>query len=95
MAAKKTPAVKQLAVEGEMTIFNASAIREQLLQGLQANKTLHVDLSAVTEFDTAGLQLMLASKTLADKQQITLRFTQPAEAVTELLELSGMQALLA
>jgi anti-anti-sigma regulatory factor len=45
-----------------MTIYQAQAQKEQLLAALAATEHLELDLSAVTEMDTAGLQLLLLLK---------------------------------
>lgn len=95
MAQKKAVTANTVMIEGEMTIFNAAAIQAQLLQAMQSGSALQVDLSAVTEFDTAGLQLMVAAKKMADQQQIRLQFSQPTTPVVELLTLSAMTALVA
>lgn len=93
MANKKSTPPATLKIEGEMTIFNVAAIKEQLATALQSGNKLEVDLSAVTEYDSAGLQLMVAAKKWADQQEIDLNFNQPSESVLSLLELSEMQAL--
>jgi anti-anti-sigma factor len=92
MAQKKT-AAKKLALTGEVTIFTAAAMKDELLQAMEACESLNVDLSAVTEFDTSGLQLLVSAKKLADEQQTSLQFSKPTESVTSLLKLSGMTAL--
>lgn len=84
-----------LPLDGEMTIFTAAAVREQLLQAMQDKSAIDVDLSAVSEFDTSGLQLMVAAKKMAEEKNIRLTFTQIPDVVTELLQLSRMTALAA
>lgn len=94
MTQEKTTVNEVLLLEGEMTIFNAAAIREQLLNAMQDKAALEIDMSSVSEFDTSGLQIMVAAKKLAKQNNTRLKFTQMPNAVTELLELSRTAALI-
>ena len=51
-----------LAVEGEMTIYRAAELKPALLDAVRAHEAPALDLSAVTEFDSAGLQLLLVAR---------------------------------
>jgi anti-anti-sigma factor len=48
-------------VTGEMTVYTAAAVKSALLEALRAHQEVafELDLSEVTELDTAGLQLLL------------------------------------
>ncbi|GAB6042414.1 STAS domain-containing protein [Endothiovibrio diazotrophicus] len=48
-----------LRPEGELTIFAAAELKQPLLDALNGAPGLTLDLSAVEELDTAGLQLLL------------------------------------
>lgn len=52
-------AVPTLALEGELTIQTAGDRKAALLALLERGERVAVDLSGVTEMDTAGLQLLL------------------------------------
>lgn len=81
-----------LRIEGEMTIYQAAEIKQTLLAALVQHDALDIDLSAVTEIDTAGLQLLVAAKKSAQDRQKELHLTAHSEAVVEafeLLDLSG------
>ena len=78
-----------LAIEGELTIFRASELKPVLLDNTSLSQ---IDLSGVTELDSAGVQLlMLAKKTaLAEGRQLTLRaHSPPVMEVFELLNVAG------
>lgn len=52
-----------LRIAGAMTIYEAAAGKVALLRAFAESKAgMAVDLSAVTEIDTAGLQLLAMSK---------------------------------
>lgn len=78
-----------LHIEGELTIFRAMELKPALLQTPPLDD---IDLSGVTEIDTAGVQLlMLAKKTaLADKRNLKLVAHSPA--VIDVFELLNVAA---
>jgi anti-sigma B factor antagonist len=51
-----------LEIEGELTVHTAAEHRGPLLELLEPEGELALDLSAVTELDTAGLQLLLLAQ---------------------------------
>ena len=64
----------RLAILEEMTIYQAQTQKEQLLAALAATEALDLDLAAVPEIDTAGLQLLLLLKreALQQSKQLTI-----------------------
>ncbi len=52
----------RLSIEEEMTIYQAPAQKEQLMSALQTADRLELDLSAVSNIDSAGLQLLILLK---------------------------------
>ena len=56
-----------LCLEGELTIYNAADTKARLAEGLGRPGGLAVDLSAVTEVDSAGLQLLVLARREADR----------------------------
>ena len=78
-----------LRIQGELTIFRAEEIKQALLAAPAAQE---VDLSGVTDIDTAGLQLLLLAKRSALAQQRALRLIAPSAVVAELFELLGLVA---
>jgi anti-anti-sigma factor len=85
MGAKKKPksAVTALCIEGELTIFRAAELKPVLLDPSQS---IEVDLSGVSDIDTAGLQLLMMAKKAAQAQDRCLRLVRHSPAVTELFE---------
>ena len=83
---------KTLAIEGELTIYRAAELRQALLDGLREDGDLTIDLSGVTEFDSAGVQLLIAAKKSAAAGARSLRLSGHSPAVLsafETLDLAG------
>lgn len=82
----------RLRIEGEMTIYQAADLRQMLLASLEHGDELEIDLSAVSEIDAAGVQLLVAAKRAALAAQKPLRLTAhsgPVVEAFELLDLGG------
>jgi len=84
-----------LPLKGELTIGKADAARDQLLAALERAQHVMVDLSGVAEFDSAGLQILLAAKKSAAGSGKTLRFTDSSLPVLDVLNLVGLAGLAA
>lgn len=82
--------IHRLDIKGELTIFTAADLRLRLLGALDVGAELEVDLSAVSEMDSAGMQLLVATKKDAAARNKTLRFTGHSPAVVDLLELCDL-----
>lgn len=82
--------VVHLAINDEMTIYTVLEHKTALSEQLKANKELQLDLSGVTELDSAGLQLLLFLKREANDRQIQLSLTQHSQAVVEVFELLNL-----
>lgn len=95
MANESSPAASRahvLRVEGEMTIYRAAELKDTLLQAVAAQPVVEVDLSAVNEFDSAGLQLLMLAKRAAQAAQRELRLVNPSPAVVDVLQLFDLAA---
>lgn len=92
MAAERQDAVASLRIEGEMTIYRAAELKQQLLAALTAGSTLQVDLSGVTELDTAGLQVLMLAKKTAQSAGAELHLVAPGPAVVDVLEMLNLSA---
>ena len=68
-----------LAVEGEMTIYRAAELKPALLDTVRTHDAPTLDLSAVTEFDSAGLQLLMMARREAARlgKRLGLRGASP------------------
>jgi len=79
-----------LAVEGEMTIYRAAELHPVLLDAVRTHAAPALDLSSVTEFDCAGMQLLLVARCEALRlgKQLVLHGASPA--VRDAFALLGM-----
>lgn len=87
-ATETTPGT--LALAGEMTIFDAAEIKTSLLQSLMAATTLDIDLSAITELDTSGVQVMLMLQREARIQDKCLHWSGHSPCVARVLDLLNL-----
>jgi anti-sigma B factor antagonist len=79
-----------LAVEGEMTIYRAAELQPVLLDLVHAHDAPALELSAVTEFDSAGLQLLLVARREAARLGKPFAVTAASPAVRDAFTLLGM-----
>ena len=75
-------------VDGGLTVYTCRELKPQLLEQLTAHaEAAALDLSRVTEIDTAGLQLLLVARRHARDGGRELRIKNPSQVVSEMLEL--------
>lgn len=79
-----------MVVDGELTIFTAAEQKTALLSFLAEGDDLELNLSNVSELDTAGLQLLILLKREAAQSSKRLRFVMHSSAVIDILELSNL-----
>jgi anti-anti-sigma factor len=87
-----TDGAMHLILDGAMTIYNATEIKNQLLSGLNAAPILELDLSHVSEMDTAGFQLLVMAKRESQRINHSLRIVGHSPAVQEVIEFFNMGA---
>jgi anti-sigma B factor antagonist len=80
------------AAPEELIIATAATERERWLQVLAANPApeLSLDLSAVTELDSAGIQLMAATRRHLAEEGRSLQLLRPSAAVRHGLTSFGL-----
>lgn len=83
-----------ITIDGELTIFTATELRQQLLDALEIETEIDVDLSKVSEMDSAGIQLIVAAKSEAVLRNKHLHFSAPNSTVTQILALCNLSHLL-
>ena len=85
---------RPVLLDGELTVQTAAEHKTRLLAGLIADGGMDLDLSGVTELDTAGLQLLLLLGREAAQLGTSLRLLNPSEPVLEVLRLARLDAQL-
>jgi anti-sigma B factor antagonist len=89
---KREDHARPLHIEGELSIYRAAELKQALLAALEQCAELEIDLSAVTEIDTAGVQLLIAAKKTAQQKQKELRLVGHSAAVLDVFELFDLGA---
>lgn len=81
-----------LAIVGEFTIFTAATLKQVLLDTIAGSETVEidVDLSDVSEIDSAGLQLMVMAKREAAASGKNIRFVRHSDPVLDLIDLCDL-----
>ena len=85
-----------IRVSGELTMHHAETLAPLLLASLPTDgSTAQLDLSDVSEIDTAGLQLIMAAHRETVNRFASLTIVAASQAVRDTLELFRQDALLA
>ena len=84
-----------VAIDGEMTIYRAVELKLLLIGALAHAGPIRVDLSKVTELDSAGVQLVMLARQLAECRHTELAFVAPSDTVREVFRLLGLEHLVA
>lgn len=82
----------ELIIPADMTIYEAGEIKDLFSQALAKNKNINVNLSNVSEIDSAGLQLMVSLKKNALEKDTIVQYNSHSQAVIGLLDLYDMTA---
>ena len=91
MAGKKK-SVTRVAIVDDMTIYNAARHKTTLVDALTQCDLVEVDLSGVSEIDSAGFQLLVMAKQEAARLNKQLVIVSHSAPVSELLDFLGMVA---
>lgn len=94
---KKSKDTSTLIFEGELTIYNVSQLKDELFADYDklADK-IALDLQAVTEIDTAGVQLLLFAKkffSAIHKSVLITKSNASVESVLVALDVNSQFAL--
>ena len=81
-----------LALTEDLTIYNALTQKHTLLDALAATHKLDLDLSQVSEMDTAGLQLLILLKKEAQRAGKRVSIVAHSQAVSTLIDFCNMAA---
>ncbi|MFT5852233.1 MAG: anti-sigma B factor antagonist [Colwellia sp.] len=81
-----------LTIQDEMTIYNVLEQKNTLSPYLKPDHKLQIDLSAVSEIDSAGMQLLMFLKNEAIRKQNELSFVHHSQAVVEVVEMFNLSS---
>ncbi len=82
-----------VALGGELTIYAAAELKAGLVDAVGACAETEINLAAVSDIDTAGLQVLVLAKREAAAAGKTLRLVGHSQPVRELIELYNVAAL--
>lgn len=85
-------AQSRLSIVGELSIYDASELKPQLLEQLSQCQELELNLADVSEIDCAGFQLLYLLKREAKAVNKQLRLVNHSQATLEMLGLLNMEA---
>jgi len=80
-----------MALSGELTIYNAAVFKEEFMPHLEKCKSLIIDLSEVSEIDTSCFQLLIQAKRELEAQGKPVELVSHSAAVLEILSLYGQE----
>lgn len=81
-----------LTIDDEMTIYTALEQKQELALQLKADHELQINLSTVSEIDSAGIQVLLFLKQQAAKKNSSLSLIKHSQPVVEVFELLNLSA---
>ncbi|HEX2673795.1 MAG TPA: STAS domain-containing protein [Polyangiaceae bacterium] len=87
-------AIVPFAVDGEFTIYRIAELKQALLGSLERGTLLDLDLSGVTELDSAGVQLLLLAVKTARAQAKLIRLVGISPAVRDVFDLVNLATYL-
>jgi len=76
-----------LHIEGDMTIYTAANMKNELMTHMDQPSEREIDLSEVSEMDSAGLQILILAKREAEKHGTSLRLIGLSRAVLDVLDM--------
>lgn len=85
----------RLKIDGDLTIYNAAEFKENMLEFVENFKEFEVDMSAVNEIDSAGIQLLLQFNRKAMQEERHMQLSGCNEEICDLLALYQLQDWLA
>jgi len=87
---------QRLMLDGPLTVYHAGALTTRLQAALRQadGERLELDLTQVSEIDTAGLQLLLLAQRESQRLQRSLHIVGISEAVREVVNFCRLAAFL-
>ncbi len=80
---------------GEINIYTVTKLKEVLAQLLtQCSQSCRMDLSGITECDSAGFQILVLLKKEAQIKKVRIVFENHSSAILEIMDLYGAVGLL-
>lgn len=84
--------IRKVALSGELTIYDAAALRDRVMALLEGVKQLQLDAEAISEIDLAGIQVLIALRRKGDVEGIPVELTRSSPALTQALQLLALSS---
>ena len=81
-----------LSLTEDLTIYHALELKQTLLDALSTTSDLELNLSQVSEMDTAGLQLLILLKKEAQRAGKSVRIVAHSQPVSALIDFCNLAA---
>ena len=78
-------------VGGEMCIYEASELKENLMGVMEDPRHLEINLSKVTEMDSSGVQLLMLVKKEREEKGHSFGLSHHSDVVLDVFELLGLE----
>ncbi|HEY5802049.1 MAG TPA: STAS domain-containing protein [Burkholderiaceae bacterium] len=85
-------ASQRLRIEGDMTVYRAPELKATLLAALGGGDACELDLSAVADIDSAGVQLLALAQQAAKREGVALSIGAISQPVAQALALFDLAA---
>jgi anti-anti-sigma factor len=79
----------ELKISGDVTLVNAAAVKDAVLNALNNSKHVTIDLKEVEGIDLSFLQIYIAARHSADISKKELSMVNPPEELLTLVEAAG------
>jgi anti-anti-sigma regulatory factor len=89
---QEQPGQRTLTLQGELSMRNATAVRQALMAALAEHLDLHIVLSEVASLDLSVLQLLFAARQTPGRQ-VTVEANLPP-SITEVVQRAGLLELI-
>ncbi|MEO5357182.1 MAG: STAS domain-containing protein [Nitrospirae bacterium YQR-1] len=80
-----------LSLEGELSVGRANELKELFIDYIKTTKEAELDLSNISEIDTAGFQLLAALKNESDRMGKNFRILSLSPSVECLFDLYNVR----
>ncbi len=77
---------RRMTIACDMTIYNAEALKDELMHELGLGAALELDLAQVGVIDSSGIQLLMLAKRESARQGRQMRIVAHSPAVCELFD---------
>ena len=82
----------RISLDGELTIYSVAEIKAGLAEAMNSADQIEIDLSGITEIDTAGLQLLILLKKEAQRAGKTVSIVAHSQSVRAVIDFCNLAA---